>query len=226
MIAEYADRLAGELAFDPELARRVRREVEDHLLEVVSRDPGGDRIAAEKRAIANFGEPRAIAHQFAVGSLAGQAKRAGAAAVLAVAAVFVAMKARLVWYEVMQCPAVDGFERLGRVVVSIDRWAFWLAGLAVTVAWIYFDSHRIPTAPTGEYRAQLRRFLVLCALAAGSLIASVVSDGLLTSLRLIGAGWSAESLIPVASMAVEVACAVVLVSYLRGIRQRAAATLF
>ena len=30
-IAEYLDRLTRELRFDPQLSRRVRREIEDHL---------------------------------------------------------------------------------------------------------------------------------------------------------------------------------------------------
>jgi hypothetical protein len=224
VIPEYAEKLASELAFDPPLARRVRREVEDHLLEAVSADRGCDRTEAERRAIASFGEPRAIAAQFAVGSLARQARRAGAAGSLLVAAVFVAMKARLAWYNVVQCPAIDGFEEASRIVVSIDRCAFWLAGIAATAAWIYIDSRRIPAALTAEYRAQLRRFIALGRAAVGLLVASVASDAFLTSLRLIATGWSVESLVPVFSLAIEAACVALMVSYFLGLPRRAAVT--
>ena len=32
LVTKYLDQLTRELSFDPELSRRVRREVEDHLL--------------------------------------------------------------------------------------------------------------------------------------------------------------------------------------------------
>jgi len=197
----------------------VRREVEDHLWEAVAADPASDRHEAERRAVANFGDPRAIAAQFAVASLAKQAKRVGAAAVLMIAAVFIVMKARFTWYAVMQWPAVD--QAFAEVVVSIDRCAFWLAFLAGIACWLYIDRLRVPAAFTTEYRARLRRFVSLSLAAAGALIVTVVSDGVLTSLRLAGTEWSVESLLPVFSMIVEIACAGVLVSHIRGTARRA-----
>ena len=74
MISDYVERLARELAFDPSLAQRLRREVEDHLREAAAADPAGGGPEAERRAIANFGDPRAIAAQFAVVSLGKQAR--------------------------------------------------------------------------------------------------------------------------------------------------------
>jgi hypothetical protein len=50
---------------------------------------------------------------------------------------------------------------------------------------------------------------------------SVISDALLTALRLPGAELSAGSLLPIFSIAIEVACAGVLVLQIRGIMQRA-----
>jgi hypothetical protein len=224
LISEYVERLAGELDFDPSLSRCVRREVEDHLWEAVSANPVGDRLEAERRAVANFGDPRAIAAQFAVLSLAKHARRVGGAAVLMIAAVFVAMKARLTWYGVMECQAVDQMRALSDIVASIDRYAFWLSFLAGIACWLYIDRFRVPAAFTAEYRVRLRRFVFLCSGAAAALVASVVSDGVLTSLRLIGTSWSPEFLLPVFSMAIEIACAAVLVSYIRGMAQRAANT--
>ena len=220
MIPEYLERLARELDFDPSLSQRVRREVEDHLRQAVESHPATDRLEAERRAVADFGDPRAIASQFAVVSLARQARRAGVGAVLLIAAVFIAMKARLTWYGVMDCPLLEQMRALSQIVVSIDRYAFWLSVAAGIAAWLYIDSRRIPAAFTREYRAQLRRFSLLCSAAAGALIVSVIADAVLTSLRLSGTQWSAAVLVPVSSVALEIACAGLLVSYLRAIGRR------
>jgi 3-dehydroquinate synthetase len=53
--------LAGALSFDRSLSRCVQQEVEDHLREAVAADPSGDRLEAERRAIANFGDPHVTA---------------------------------------------------------------------------------------------------------------------------------------------------------------------
>jgi hypothetical protein len=223
VISEYVDRLASKLAFDPPLSRRVRREVEDHLWEAVSADPAADRREAERRAVSNFGDPHAIAAQFAVGSLAKHARRVGIVAMVVIASVFVAMKARLTWYAVMDC-STDQIGTLGQIVVSIDRYAFWLSVFVGTAAWIYIDSRRIPAAFTPEYGTQLHRFSLLCLAATSALITSVISDGVLTSLRLVGTRWSLGSLIPVVSMAIEVVCAGGLLASIRGMTRRAAST--
>jgi hypothetical protein len=57
MISAYLESLAGALSFDRSLSRCVRQEVEDHLWEAVAADPISDRLEAERRAIANFGDP-------------------------------------------------------------------------------------------------------------------------------------------------------------------------
>src|SRR6478752_6702716 len=102
MIATYLEELAGALSFDPALSRRVAREVEDHLREAIEADAAGDREEAERRAVAGFGEPRALAVQFAAVSLARRTRRVGLAVVLAVVAVLAAMKARVAWYAAME----------------------------------------------------------------------------------------------------------------------------
>ena len=219
MISEYVDRLARALEFDPPLSRRVRREVEDHLREAAAADPGPD---AERRAIARFGDPSDLAARFAVVSAGKQSRRAGVAAVLVVAAVFAVMKARLAWYGLMDCPVAEGFEALGRLVVPIDRYAFWLAGLAAVAGWRYIDSRSVPAAFTAAYRGQLRRFSFLGFAAIAALVVSVASDALLTSVRLVATGWSSAAWLPVLSVAVEIACAGVLISHLRGVARRMA----
>ena len=223
IVSEYVDRLTSKLDFDPSLSRCVRREVEDHLWEVVSADPTGDRLAAARRAVSNFGDPHAIAAQFAVVSLARHARRVGMAAMAGIAAVFIAMKARLTWYAVMEC-STNQMGTLGQLVVSIDRYAFWLSVFVGTAGWMYIDSRRIPAAFTPEYGTQLHRFFLLCLAATGFLIASVISDGVLTSFRLVGTRWSLDALVPVVSMAIEVLCAGALVVSIRGMTRRMAST--
>lgn len=222
MIGPYLGRLARELDFDPSLSRRVVREVEDHLREALESDPSDDRLEAERRAVASFGSPRAIASQFAVLSLAALSRRVGFAAVLLIGAVFIAMKARIAWYGVMPLPLAVEMRALGEIVLSVDRWAFWLAVLMGATSWIYIDSRRTPTGFTRDYRVQLRRFSLLCAAAATALAVCVAADGVLTLLRLIGAQWSIAFAVPLLSIAAEIACAGVLVSYLHTMVRRAA----
>jgi hypothetical protein len=220
VISEYVERLARELDFDPSLSRCVRREVEDHLWEAVAADPEGGGLEAERRAVANFGDPHVIAAQFAVVSLAKQARRVGIASIGLIAVVFIAMQARVTWYAVMQCSAADEMGALSAIVAVIDRYAFWCSVFVGIAGWVYIDSRRVPAAFTREYGTQLRRFFLLCSAATGALIASVISDGVLTSLRLVDTTRSVDILLPVFSMAIEIACAGVLVSYIRGMTQR------
>jgi hypothetical protein len=61
VIDAYVDALLGALRHDRPLARRLRREVEDHLWEAVAADPSEEGREAQRRAIAGFGDPRLIA---------------------------------------------------------------------------------------------------------------------------------------------------------------------
>lgn len=224
MISDYLDSLVGALSFDRPLSGRVRQEVEDHLREAVAADPAADGPEAERRAIANFGDPRVIAAEFAMVSLTKQTRRVGAAIILVIAGVFIAMKARVAWYAVTRCAISDDIQAVCGIVGSIDRYAFWLSVIIGIGSWLYISGRRIPAAFYTAYRKQLRRFLFLCTAATGALIVSVISDGLLTALRLPGTQLSAEFLLPVFSMAIEVACAGVLVFQIRSTTQRAMST--
>ena len=224
MISEYLESLAAALSFDRPLSRRVRQEVEDHLWQAVDADPVGDELEAQQRAIANFGDPHLIAVQFAVVSLAQQTRRVGVAIILLIAGVFIAMKARTAWYAIMQCAVSDDIKIVSGIIGSIDRCSFWVSVIIGIGGWAYVSRHRILAGSDAAYRKQLRRFFLLCAAATGSLVISVISDGVLTTLRLPGAGLSAEFLIPIFSVAIEIACAVVLILQIRGITQRATAT--
>jgi len=223
VISEYLERLAKALDFDPALSRRVRREVEDHLREAVAADPTGDGREAERRAVVRFGDPHVIATHFAVVSLGKQARRVGFAAMVAIAVAFIAMKARLGWYALMECPT-GPMGTLGEALVSIDRCAFWISVLLGTVGWIYIDRRRIPTTLTPEYGTQLHRFVLLSWATIAALMASVISDGVLTAIRLVAAPWSFDAMIPLASMLIELLCAGMLLVSIRDMTQRTAST--
>ena len=224
MIPDYLERLARELSFDPSLSRCVRQEVEDHLREAGAADSTGNAVEAERRAIANFGDARAIAAQFAVISLARHSRRAGFAAVLVIAGVFIAMKARISWYAATQWFISDNWRAVSGLVVQIDRYAFWMSLIVGLSSCVYIVIRRTPAAFHPAYRRQLRRFFVLCCAAAAALVVSVISDGVLTALLLLGTESSAGFLVPIVSMAIEIACVGILVIHIRGITLRAAST--
>jgi len=222
MIQDYLDGISRELDFDRSLARCVRQEVEDHLWEAVAADPAGNLLEAQRRAVANFGDARVIAAQFAVLSLARQSRRAGVAAVLVVAGIFIAMKARVAWYAATQWAISDDLRAVGGLVGMVDRYAFLLAAIVGLAGWLYIRSREIPAALHPAYRRQLHRFFVLCCTAAAALAVSVVSDAVLTALNLRGTELSAASVVPIISMTIEIACVGMLVFHIYGIAQRAA----
>jgi hypothetical protein len=224
MIADYLERLSHELDFDRSLSRCVRQEVEDHLWEAVAADSSGNELQAQQRAVANFGDARTIAAQFAVVSLARHSRRAGVAAVLVIASVYLAMKVRVAWYAAMPWAFNDEMGALRAAAATTDRYAFWLAVLVGLGGWIYIRSCEIPATLYPAYRGQLRRFFLLCSVAAAALVVSVVSDGVLTALHWRGATWSAALLVPLLSMALEVVCVGILVFHIRGVTLRAAST--
>lgn len=157
-------------------------------------------------------------------SLANYTRRAGVAAVLVIASVFMAMKARVAWYAAMQWAIGDDMKAVSGLVVQIDRYAFWLSLIVGLGGWAYIRSRRIPAAFHPAYRRQLRRFFLLCITAAAALVVSVISDGVLTALQLLGTELSAEALVPIVSMAFEIACVGILVFHIRGIALRSAST--
>src|SRR6185312_15187114 len=87
-VADYLDALSRALAFDPRLARRVRREVEDHLQDAIAAEADGPSIAARQRALARFGDCRALAEQYRALSLVASAQRMAASVIVAGGTIF------------------------------------------------------------------------------------------------------------------------------------------
>src|SRR5215210_3446893 len=127
VIAAYLNALGQALAFDRRLSRRVRQEAEDHLRAIVEADRLGDGPEAERRAVASFGNPQAVACQFAAISLIKQMRRVVAFQILAMGGLFLTMKVRLAWYAATQWPLAEEAKAVSAVVSSIDRYAFWIA---------------------------------------------------------------------------------------------------
>jgi len=210
MIAAYVEQIGRELAFDPALSQRVRREVEDHLREAVATDPAGGGADAERRAVAAFGDAHVIAMQLARVARTAHARRAGALVILVIGSALVAMKARLAWYAVMQWPAGSAWPATGTMVASVDRWAFWLAVVVGLAAFVSIERRE----------GDLRRFAVLCVMATAALGISVAGDAVLTSLRLMGSPWSLRVLVPIVTMGIEIAGVGVLLASVRRVRAR------
>ena len=120
MISQYAELLAAKLRFDRSLSQCVRQEVEDHLREAVAADPAGDTLAAQQRAIANFGDAQSIAAEIAIASLAKQTRTLGVAVILVIAGVFIAMKARIAWYAATQWALSGDMKAVGGFISSIE----------------------------------------------------------------------------------------------------------
>jgi hypothetical protein len=210
IIRAYLDSLAGKLDFSPALSRRVREEVEDHLWEAAERSGSGRE--SELRAVANFGDAHVVAVQLATAWLARQAEKVGFTVILIIAGVLVAMKARVAWYGVAQWELTKEVGAVARAVGVIDARAFQLSVIIAITGLAYLFVRRAPpAAPYAEHYRQLRRVLLVCILSTAALIVSVIGDGALTGLRLIGRELSAECLIPIASMSIEIGCAGILV---------------
>ena len=221
MIAAFADSVADKLGFDPALSRRVRQEVQDHLWEAAAVGAPGHEREAVQRAIADFGDPDAIAAQFATAWLARQSWKIGVTAVLVISGVFVAMKARVTWYAAAQWGLGDDVRVIAGAVSLIDACAFWLAVIVGIGGCAYLAVRRVPPAALcAAHCARLRHLLLLTGVSAVALSVSVISDGVLTALRLGGREVSADAAIPISLLLIEIVCAVVLILSVRSIAAR------
>ncbi len=223
MISGYLAQLSAALDFDPALAQRICREVDDHLQQAIVADRSNDRTAAERRAIAAFGEAQALAAQFAMISVAEQMRKVGTALVLVIVSVLVAMKGRIAWYALSGGDAGHEMTPVTRIIGSLDHYAFWLSVIVGIGSFACMMGRRIPVRPDARYRTQLRCILMSCVATIALLAVAVASDGALTAIRLVAAEWRAWSLIPIGTMAVEIACVGILAFQLWTMRLRTAA---
>jgi hypothetical protein len=87
---------------------------------------------------------------------------------------------------------------------------------------VYINSRRVSPVLDARYRDELRLSFILCFVAATFLTMSVISDGVLTALRLRGIEFHAGALVPIISMATEVVCVGILAFQIRRMTRRAA----
>ena len=219
MIYDYLDSLSAALSFDRSLSQRVRQEIEDHLREAVTADPAGDREEVEQRAVARCGDFRVLAAEFAVIVLAKRSRRLSTGVVLAIAASLGMMRARGVWYTSMQWVISDHMRPIVAVVGPIDVYAFWTSVVIAAVSWAYMG-RRISAGLHTDYLICQRRFCFLCVAATGALVVSVISDGVLTTVRLLTTEASAAFFVPILLVAVEIACAAALIVGIRDLLER------
>jgi hypothetical protein len=218
-IADYLDALARELGFDIALSRRVCAEIEDHLRQATD---GCLSIESQQRAVANFGDPRDIARQYITSSLLTHMRWVGLAMIGASTAIFLAMKARVVWYEVMQWKLNAEWEAVRTIGLAIDRCGFVGALSIALIGWIYISTRRAPIRFHVAYNKELNRCIVLCGAAATGLIVSVTIETGLAGIRLLGMEWGAAALVPILSLVIEMAAAALLVLRIRAMIRRAA----
>ena len=222
MISEYLDTLEAALRFDRSLALRVRQEFEDHLREAVAADPSEDRGQAEQRAIANCGDPRAIATELAVISLARRTKRLAVVIVFVLVGMLLLMRGLMAWYAAIQWVICDDMKPLAATIGIVIRYTFWTATFIGAAAWAYGSLHRLPSDYAyAQYSRHLNRFRMLSSIATAVLLVCMLSGGALAMIRLTSTNPSIASLIPVLSVALELLAAGTLVILLRGLTRQA-----
>jgi hypothetical protein len=218
-IADYLDALARELGFDIALSRRVCAEIADHLWQATD---GCVSIESQQQAVANFGDPRDLARQYMTASLLTQVRRVGLAMIGASIAIYVAMKARVVWYALMQWELNTGWENVRATGLAIDRYGFLAASSIALIGWVYISARRAPIRLHVTYNKELNRCIVLCGAAAGGLIVSVTVETVLTGIRLFEMEWCAAALVPILTLIIEMAAVALLVLRIRAMIRRTA----
>ena len=221
-ISDYLDALTRELSFDVPLARRVRQEVEDHLSEAAAAEPEEGAGEAQLRAIRQFGDPHAIASEYAAQSLFTHTRRVGTVAVVVAAGILVSMNVRGAWYGWTQWIVSAELQAARKVGLLIDLYAFVIALAIGLLGWAYIGTRRIAVSFDAPYRDQMKRCVLLCAAAAVPLIATVVTDAVLTGLRLFDSELRVAALVPIVTMAGEIAFAAALVVQIHKAMRRAA----
>jgi hypothetical protein len=219
-IADFGSAVARELSFDPRLARRLRAEVEDHLHEAVAdcADPHGECRLAE--VMCAFGEPQAFARQFLATALLSLARRAAAVTALAVIGMFGAMEARAAWYAWVNWPLSDHVRAANAIGHPVDRFAFVLAAAFALTALAYVITRRAPARFHATFGWEIGFCIKLNAAVALALLSAMVTELVLTGVRLFEAELDARALVPFVSLLLEVAVAGGSISYILTIMNR------
>ena len=206
-IAEYGAAIARELRFDASLARRVRAEAEDHLLEALAGSGEAPSRAAQLEAIRAFGDPSELARAFVPLALQSLARRAAVLLALAVIGIFAAMVARVAWYGWMQWPPGEQLRAANTIGVPADRLAFAIAFILALMALIYTMTRRAPPRLHAAYGHEIRRCIAMGAMAVLALFVAIATEAILTGIRFVESDVDASALVPAFSLVAEAALA-------------------
>jgi len=223
LIADFAQQLADELRFDAALARRARVEVEDHLWEAVAHDATGGSPDAQQQAIAAFGHPRELARQYVAASLVSQVRRGTAAIGLTMVVVFAAMKARSLWYGLVQWEPTQHLQAAGAIGLPIDRFAFALAFALALLALVYVNTRWTAADSEMPLGRALSRCIALWGAASLAILVAVSTEAILTGIRLLESEACASVFVPVCSLMLEAAAVGAIVASISTMRRRRSA---
>jgi len=209
-IAGYVDALSAALSFDRRLARRVRLEVEDHLREAAAPLDGVDAAVAERSALERFGDPRQLASEYAAASVQAHMQRTGVSTLLALFGIFVAMRGRLIWYDLSGMTDPNRMARLAPWI-ALDVTAFRIAACIGVAAVLYVGTRRTFSVLDTLDRKHVMRSVAMLGAAAVPLQISVTMDAIFTGLRF--AHGAAHATLPVLSLLLEFALMGALIRY-------------
>ncbi|MBV8839601.1 MAG: hypothetical protein JO000_23960 [Alphaproteobacteria bacterium] len=202
-IADYLDALARELAFDPPLCRRVCHELEDHLGEMLEAEGGEPTAAGTVRAIERLGSPRAIAEQYRALSLLTRMRASALMLVVAVAGIFLAMKARIAWYGITEWDASAQLQAINAIALPVDRYAFLAATFGALAGWLYAATLPAPATCRADALVALKRCGLLLRIATIFITGAVGIELVLSLYRFADAGLSSALILPAVTIMLE-----------------------
>jgi hypothetical protein len=126
LIDAYLSEFDRYLAFDRQLARRVREEVGTHLAEIV------EHQGTEAEAVARFGDPKQLSKAFAESALPRRLQTAVFSLAVMSALTFAMMRFRSLWFDLSANQ--DG---LAGYLTMLDRTGFFVGvATAIYVYWV------------------------------------------------------------------------------------------
>jgi hypothetical protein len=220
-ISEFLDVLTAALSFDHRLAQRLRKEFEDHLQEAVAAEPSADPAEGERRAVANCGDPYALAAELAVIALARRTKKLAFGIVLALLGVLLSMKGHIAWYAAMKLGVPETLRSISAIVGATARYGYWVAVFVGATTWVYGSRHGWPADYLpGTYPRLVRRFCIIAGVTTLALLVCITADAVLTAIRLSRIGASMLFLVPIGSIGFEIACASALIFFIHELARR------
>lgn len=220
-IADYCADVARNLRFDPQLACRVRTEIEDHLQEALEARGETASVDAQREAIRAFGDADAIARAFVPDALQALARRTAVLTALAVIGVFVAMDARVAWNMWIAQPVMGEQTRAAAAIgIPIDRAAFALAFVAALAALALMMARRAPLRVDAAFGLRITRCIRLAVTAVLALLAAVATELVLAAIHLSEAKAASPALVPALTLLVECAAAVSVTAHLAATARR------